>query len=129
MKKIFSEKKGFTLLELLIVMAVIVILVAVIIAGISSSRDKSRKASAQQTMKSVLPFAADCYMRGKSIPATPAAGNRICDDTNITFPAFDAKTGWAYTSSTSNFEYKAWNTNNHAQTITCKPEESRCVTQ
>ncbi|HOW60906.1 MAG TPA: type II secretion system protein [Candidatus Moranbacteria bacterium] len=125
MKKFFSRKKGFTLLELLIVMAVIVILVAAIIAATNSSREKSHKASALQTMRSILPYATDCYMRSQAIPINPSAGSPVCSGANANFPAFDTKIGWGYTSGTSS-TYKAWDITDNTKTITCNPEISKC---
>lgn len=45
------KKRGFTILELLVVVAIITILVAITIVGINGSRDKAKIAKIQSTMK------------------------------------------------------------------------------
>jgi prepilin-type N-terminal cleavage/methylation domain-containing protein len=52
-KKI-SNKKAFTLLELLIVIAIIGVLASIVMSSLNSSRQKSRIANIQSTMKSFL---------------------------------------------------------------------------
>lgn len=49
MKKISKSKKGFTLVEMVLVIAIIVILAAVMLAGIGSYIQKARKAASDVT--------------------------------------------------------------------------------
>lgn len=86
-------KKGFTLVELLVVIAVIAILAAIVVVAINptkklqQSRDASRKASVQQMVSGLATFytqassypaaLADLVTQGelKSLPKTPTGGN------------------------------------------------------
>ncbi len=68
MKILFKEKlslsrKGFTLVELLLVMAIIGILAGMILVGISYSRKRAKTASALETANSIAAELADCYLR------------------------------------------------------------------
>lgn len=73
--------KGFTLVELLVVIAIIGILAAVVLVSLSSQRDKARRASAVQTVKSVMTIAVSCLTEGGNVlaptSASTGAGN-IC---------------------------------------------------
>lgn len=131
-KKFFSRKKGFTLLELLITMSIIVILVAAILVGIDNSRKKSSRASALQTMKSILPYAAECFMKGKPITDPAGEAEGICSGYNVNFPKFSTKTGYEYTqtgTSSNQYDYKARNKKNNKETITCDAETNKCVAE
>lgn len=47
------SKKGFTIIELLVVVAIIGMLIAAMVVGLTTSRSKGRLASALQAMKGV----------------------------------------------------------------------------
>ena len=74
-----KRNRGFTLVELLVVIAIIGILAAVVLVSLSSQRDKDRLANAIQSVKSSLPYAAECRLRGAGVAAPTGNGNTaIC---------------------------------------------------
>ena len=50
MKKIVKSRKGFTLVEMVLVIAIIVILAAVLVLGIGSYLDKAKAAASSVTV-------------------------------------------------------------------------------
>lgn len=79
-----KRKSGFTLIEMLIVVAIIVILVAVSIPMVTSSLDKAKEATDAANLRSAEAAAMIAHMSSNSIPATQTY-------------YYDADTGKAYT--------------------------------
>mgnify|MGYP002353746386 CR=1 FL=1 len=96
-----KKMKGFTLIELLLVIAIIGILAAAILVGISGQREKARAASALESVKSVMPYVAECHMKGTVQAPDSAGGNSVCSpDTGFTYPSLGT-TGCTYTTNTT----------------------------
>jgi type IV pilus assembly protein PilA len=76
--KIKKYSKGFTLVELLVVIAIIGILAAVILVSLTSQKNKANLSSAIQSVKSALPYAMDCKMRNINPSTTITANTAIC---------------------------------------------------
>jgi prepilin-type N-terminal cleavage/methylation domain-containing protein len=107
-----SFKNGFTLVELMVVIAIIGIMTGVVTVSMKSSIDKSKKASALTTASSVLPELVTCADDGgHSRSANPTEGELICCKTAAAcsdiaanqvsghtahWPAIAGKTGWSY---------------------------------
>lgn len=95
------NKKGFTLIELLVVVAIIAILAGIVLVSLNSAKTKTRKASLQSTLSSIVPTANMCTNDGGSVQAptsSTAGGGAICDLTDITetWPALSHITGVTY---------------------------------
>ena len=75
MKKTKKYSKGFTLVELLVVIAIIGILAAVVLVSLSSQRNKANESASLQSVKSAMPYAADCVLRNVSVPAKTGNGS------------------------------------------------------
>ena len=99
MKKM--NKKGFTLIELLVVVAIIAILAGIVLVSLNSARDRSKKASLQSTVASVMPVVAMCVNDGGTVQAptvlTTGAGS-ICSlaDIDEEWPGLAHITGAGY---------------------------------
>ncbi len=78
-----SDPEGFTLVELLLVIAIIGILAGTIMVGISGQRGRAGVASATESLRSVMPYVVECYMnQGKTklnSPIPPEGGVKICN--------------------------------------------------
>lgn len=120
----YNLNNGFTLIEIILVVAIIALLAGAIIASTSSAKNKSHKASAMQTMRSLLPYATECYMKASSLNTSPIVNvTQICPVVAIVFPAFDSKTTWGYSVGSST-TYVA--NNGGSETITCDAATGRC---
>ena len=91
MKKLMKNKKGFTLMEMLIVVAIIVILVSISIPVFSSQLNSAKEATDAANLRAAKAAALSEYM----------LNNNDTDTTN------DLKTGWYYNDVTGKFQEDA----------------------
>ena len=98
-KKQHIGSQGFTLIGLLVVIAIIGILSAVVLASLSNSRGKARIAAAQSTMHSIQAGAVTCLLDGDvDLPTTQTQGGGglgICSSTGASTYA-NLPSGWVY---------------------------------
>lgn len=105
-----TKMKGFTLVELLVVIAIIAILAAVVLVSLSSYRGRANLSSATQSLKSAIPFASDCWMRNATSVGDPSVGGAIC-----------AGSGAFWTSLPQGCTYNAATSNTSQGAVTCDP--------
>lgn len=74
--KKYSE--GFTLIELLVVIAIIGILASVVLVSLSAQRNRARRASALQTVKSGMPTVMGCLIESGANTVSLTSGANIC---------------------------------------------------
>jgi len=77
-KDFFPANKGFTLLELMIVVAIIIIVAVVVLVSINSGRKSARLNSTKTTLRSVLTTLVSCGISGGAVSA-PNSGTQICN--------------------------------------------------
>ncbi|EKE11964.1 MAG: hypothetical protein ACD_14C00055G0002 [uncultured bacterium] len=78
----FQKRRAFTLIELLIVIAIIGILAGAVLVSTSSARVKAVDSSATQSVRSAAPAFYSCLISGAAIStadgANPTEGTSIC---------------------------------------------------
>jgi prepilin-type N-terminal cleavage/methylation domain-containing protein len=100
--KIQNSQPGFTLTELMVVMAIIGILAGVVLVSMTKYRDRAREAAALQTASSVMPAAMKCVLEGKPFTnfhgGSSSGGGKVCDTTSIEWPTLDTSStkGWIW---------------------------------
>jgi prepilin-type N-terminal cleavage/methylation domain-containing protein len=115
-----KNKKAFTLIELLIVIAIIGILAGVVTVNTSNSNKKAKVASALMTMNSVARIANQCLSDGGSLVIPVAGtnpGSAICNTGAETLPSLASTTftycgsgcgGWTSNSASGTYAISAY---------------------
>lgn len=105
MIKKITNKKGFTLVEILIILAIIMILISVILVSIYSARVKAGDSAAFTSVKSTAPAAFMCLMSNMILvgPGDDASLPVICSKSGLPAAGYTAwpdlrKNGWSYSS-------------------------------
>jgi prepilin-type N-terminal cleavage/methylation domain-containing protein len=126
-----QEKKGFTLVELLIVIAIIGILASVVTVSSQGGIVKSKKASAITTLSSVLPELVTCQDDNGTINLYNVA-SKICNEAShsVLWPDI-SKSGYTVTAGAVNnagistYTFTAKNAAG-TDTITCSYAKNSC---
>lgn len=83
-KKLAKKNRGFTLIELIVVIAILGVLIAILVPSMLGFMDNARKTSVKAEAKTIL-TAAQSYMTSEvlinNVPAATAQGT--CDMTNL----------------------------------------------
>lgn len=90
-----NKKQGFTLIEMLVVVAIIGLLSSVVVVGLGSARSKARDAKriadVQQIMASAeVAYTGGSYPASVTAPSTPQSGELYFQDTTNTNTVFRA---------------------------------------
>ena len=94
------NKKGFTLIEMLVVIAIIAVLVAIVVPVVSNSTVKAKAASDAANLRSIIAEASIDYLSGaaddtgnvKFTPATASAAASFSARTGA--PTCETNSGW-----------------------------------
>jgi len=78
-----QHRRGFTLVELMIVVAIIGVLAALAVFGVRSYLASSKLAEAKQTVGAISRVAASQYERERNISEIPAAGGTYASNTHV----------------------------------------------
>lgn len=143
MENMQKNKSGFTLVELMLVIAIIGILASVVMVSSQSSVDKSKNASAITTMSSFLPELVTCADDdgfATTAAITPdttyicctvanCVGNVAVSGHAATWKNINTKTGYSYGTpsgsiSAGTYQFTA---TNGPKTITCKYADNECT--
>ena len=138
------HSKGFTLIELMVVIAIIGILAGVVLVSTSGAMEKSKRSSALTTAASTLPELVTCQDDGGFVKSIPVAGEVICWNEagfltaaaghSATWGNILTPTGWAYAIGTTGTSWAAGTytftitktINSVLNTITCNMATSNC---
>lgn len=126
-RKIKTE--GFSLVEILIVMAMIAILSSAILVSISAQRDKARKSRVLVELSATIQPMMMCWSDGKGVNAPPSAGSQICNEDGYgIWPDIDDN-DWNYGTADDIVDSGNWfiSANDGSSYICCNSTYDRCA--
>lgn len=137
-----KTSKGFTMVELLFVIAIIAVLSVIILTTLASTKERGNRSSAVSTATSIMAELATCTAGGgygytDGAPSAgitylcqnAATGNSAASGTATTFWPSLGSTGWAYQTPTGTLAANtyAFNVTKAGQTtITCTVSTTNC---
>lgn len=123
-----KRKKGFTLIEILVIVVIIAILATVILTMLGQAKKNARINSAKSSLKSSLSAIVMCNDSG-SIVSSPVAGNPVCASSpNSLWPELPG--GYAYMAGGNYDEGCSFHVNTNGDTPTdllCTCASQLCV--
>lgn len=125
------NKKGFTLVELLVVVSIIGILAGIVLVSLNSGRERTRRASLQSTLSSIITVANMCVNDSGTVQAPTSVttgGGPVCSLTDITepWPGLTHITGVTYEYITTNGTTISAGTG-VTPVVTCTVATSSCI--
>lgn len=110
MKKIIKSRKAFSLIEILVAIAIIGILAAVVLVSMKQFGARGRSAKALSQLSGVVSSLVGCWGNG-NVGISPSSGGAICEDSSGT-----DLTGYGYwpTVETGNLSSYSYNLNQGA---------------
>lgn len=120
MKLINKNQKGFTLVELLLVIAIIGILAAVLFVSLGRQRERARVTAFKQQMRAMVPAATGCRDAMQTIDVTE--GDPMCTQGGIIPVIGECDGNGEVALSVTNADADDWEIEG-----TCNTSDSNCV--
>jgi len=83
MLRFFTKKQGFTLIEILVVLAIIALLISVIVVSTGPQREKAKDAKRQTDIREIMNVMGMCYSDDGQYPDITVDASSIVTNTSI----------------------------------------------